>query len=340
VLEPHELAVADDRGAVFRHYLSDAGLTELNALLDNGRHAVTVPEDAALLTVAWLVRAGDRAAALELLDVLRPFVTRLRFAPRPADAPFADAAVVSRRTVDAVRAALEARRPNPRIDAQREATTVWNPFGDQLLTLWLETVKDGRVAATIPPGWSSRAQTLLERYEELAATYRLCGKHRRPKENLAILRTTLEKQISGRLEPRRRGLLQSAVDAMVRRRGVPGSDRHSALRERQRVEATGPTHQDLARLVAARLEPLQGSAGWNVREAVDRPVEEHEATGVPAGTMLPPSVRRTLLSARVGTLAELIELGVVPSAEVLAELVPQISAATTALGYRDESLRR
>jgi hypothetical protein len=47
-------------------------------------------------------------------------------------------------------------------------------------------------------------------------------------------------------------------------------------------------------------------------------------------------VVESALSAPIGTL---VERGVVPSAEVLAELVPQLVAATTARSYRDEALR-
>ncbi|MFC9971939.1 hypothetical protein ACFVH6_13710 [Spirillospora sp. NPDC127200] len=72
-----------DRQALFGHYLSDAGLAELGGLLDGGRYEVQVPEEAVLLVVAWLVRAGDITGALGLLEAVEPYAGRLRFAPRP-----------------------------------------------------------------------------------------------------------------------------------------------------------------------------------------------------------------------------------------------------------------
>lgn len=334
-LQPHEAAIAKDRAGAFAYYLTDAGLAELQARLDDGRYVVNVPEEAALLTVAWLIRAGDRAAALDLLETLRPYADRLRFAPAPgtADAAAVDPAVVSRRTVGEVRAALQSIRSNPRIEAQREATTVWNPFADELLTHWLATSVDGQVASAEPPGWRTRGQELLDRYAVLAAAHSLCGKHKRPKENQAILRLALEDSLGKGLGPRRRGLLQYAVDSMLRRRGAPGSPEHEALRAGQFAEAALPLHREIATTLAATLAPLDQTTGWAPRD-----LEPGFADGVlPA---VPAGLRRKVMAARRGTVAELIELGVVPSAEVLAQLVPDLTAATTALAYRDDALQR
>jgi hypothetical protein len=72
----------------------------------------------------------------------------------------------------------------------------------------------------VTPGWHDRAGELMARYGRLAALHTRCGKHRRPKENLAILRTAVRETLAGRqLTPRARGLLQHAVEAMLSRRG-------------------------------------------------------------------------------------------------------------------------
>ncbi|HXV94419.1 MAG TPA: hypothetical protein VD813_14030, partial [Pseudonocardia sp.] len=121
-LRPHERETADragvraDRRALFAHHLTEPGLAELTRMLDDGRYRIVVPEEAALLTVAWLLRAGDRSAALALLDVLEPFAGRLGFAPRPGDAPAGDPAVVFRETAGDVAAAVARRRPNARVE--------------------------------------------------------------------------------------------------------------------------------------------------------------------------------------------------------------------------------
>src|SRR5688572_13402542 len=208
------------------------------------------PEQAGLLTVAWLLRAGDRARALGLLDEIGGYGGRLCLTPVPDPAAARDPAVVWRVPAGAVSEALWRRRENPRVAAMREALTVWNPLADDLLDLWLETGDgDGRVAVVFPPGWNERATQLMARYQRLAAVHTRCGKHLRPKENLAILRTAVQEMLVGqRLTPRTAGLLRHAVAAMLARRDRPGSAEHSALRAAQARVASVPGHHQLARM--------------------------------------------------------------------------------------------
>ncbi|MFC9281620.1 hypothetical protein [Streptomyces collinus] len=358
----HEIATArrvgvpENRRALFAYFLSEAGLTHLHGLLDSGRYEVTVPEEAALLTVAWLVRAGELDAALDLVQELAPFADRLRFGPRPADRPAPPPDAVHRSTVAAAHAALAARRPSTAVETQREALSVWQPFGDELLAHWLEvtdaatgaetdTVTYAQARIRLPGAadpWHERSGALLRRYRELARRHTYCTKHLRPKENLAVLRVALEEAVAaGELAPRRLGLLRRAVSAMVRKRGRPGSAEHTALRRRQAAHAALPSHHALAGVVLGRLSGLPRDGGVDKVEPILAPVSEREAgeTGVPAGAVVPAAVRRPVeaaLSAPVGTL---VERGVVPSAEVLAELVPQVVAATTAEAHSDPALR-
>ncbi|MFE9499445.1 hypothetical protein [Streptomyces collinus] len=346
----HEIATArrvdvtENRRALFAYFLSEDGLAHLHALLDNGRYEVTVPEEAALLTVAWLVRAGEPDAALDLVQELAPFADRLRFGPRPADRPAPPPDAVHRSTVADARAALAARCPSTAVETQREALAVWQPFGDELLAHWLEvTDPQGHIRFPGPADlWHQRSGALLHRYHDLVRRHTYCTKHLRPKENLAVLRGVLEEAVAaGELAPRRLGLLRHAVSAMVRKRGLPGSAEHSALRRRQAAHAALPSHHALAGVVLGRLSGLPRDGGVDEVEPLLAPVSEREAheTGVPAGAVVPAAVRRPVevaLSAPVGTL---VERGVVPSAEVLAELVPQVVAATTAELHSDPVLR-
>ncbi|MFI1698056.1 hypothetical protein ACH419_19045 [Streptomyces bobili] len=336
--------VPENRRDLFAYWLSEEGLGLLHELLDTGRYEVTVPEEAALLTVAWLARAGETDAALDLVEELAPFADRLRFAPQPSDLPAPGPGAVHRRTVGDAVDTLVRRTPSRAVETQREALTVWQPFGDELLALWLETADaDGLVLARTPgAGWRERGAALLRRYADLADRHTYCTKHLRPKQNLAILRSALEETVGGReLDARRSGLLRHAVTSMVRRRGLPGSTRLTALRREQAVQAALPSHHALAQLVLRRLAGLPQEVGVAEIAPLLVPVSEDEAreTGLPAGAAVPAALRRPVevaLSAPVGTL---VERGLVPSAEVLAELVPQLVAVTTAQAYPDEALR-
>ena len=271
-----------------------------------------------------------------------PLADRLRFTPLPADPTTAAPSIVYRETVGEAGATLARREPNARVEAMREALSVWNPFADELLELWLQTVVDGRVGADFPAGWTDRGAALLERYRALAAAHTRCTKHRKPKENLAILRSALERVAGGgTLTAREAGLLQHAVDAMVARRGRPGTPEHAALRRTQAEQAALPAHHALARIVVTRLSRLPQLRGTESVEPLLEPVGagEGEGGGIPAGTPIPRSICAVVERALAGTPETLIERGVVPSAEVLAELVPRIAATTVAAAYPDERLR-
>ena len=340
----HEAELADragvvrNRRAVFAHCLTERGLSELGDRLETGRYQVAVPEEAALLTIAWLVRSGDVAAALELVEVIEPYADRLCFVPRPAGDP-ADLSIVSRETVGSVKRAIAQRRPNPQVEAMRETLTVWNPFGDELLQLWLDSAVGGRVGLACTAAWRTRAEALHRRYEQLAATHLRSTRHTNPKANLGVLVAGLRTYLSdGVVE----GRLQHALDSMIARRGRPGSPEHRALRETQAANAAVPAHHVLAQIVVARLGARPQDQGISEVDDLIQPVTAAEAasSGVAEAATIPPSICAAVRRAIAGTPDELVERGVVPSAEVLARLVPQIAALTTAASYPDEAIQR
>ncbi|MFJ7949590.1 hypothetical protein ACIQ6K_39330 [Streptomyces sp. NPDC096354] len=349
-LQTHEteaarsFGVPAERRALFAYCLTEPGLAWLWARLVSGGYEIGVPEEAALLTMAWLVRRGETSAALDLVAELEPFADRLRFLPRPAEGPAPDAtAAVHRRTASEAVDTLIRRRPNAALETQREALAVWQPFGDELLVHWLRTARDGTVLKLAPDAdWLALGEVLLGRYQLLAAEHTLCTKHRNPKENLGILRGALEEVVAGRpLEARRLGLLRHAVQSMVRRRGLPGSAAHMVLRRCQAEQAALPSHHSLAQLMLRRLAVLPLETGITDDAPLLGPVTEEESreTGLPAGAVVPVTIGQVVESALSAPLGTLVERGVVPSAEVMAELVPQLVAATTAHAYGDETLR-
>ncbi|GAB3690207.1 hypothetical protein [Nocardiopsis oceani] len=256
---PHERSLQqryglpNSRSALYAHHLSRDGFAHLTALLESRDYHLVNPEEASLLAVAWLVRAGHVPAALRLMAALEPQVSELPLTPlpgasasgRPTRHRDGIAEVAAQLRADAARPqrprntkAARTGNPGPRALAQHEALTVWNPFTDRVLTHWLATLgPDGRVDAHRPDGWTEQATALLAEYGELAEQHPHCTKHRKPKENLAVLLAALRDAVpSNRLTARRRGLLCNAVTAMLRKRGTPGSAQHAALRSAQATQ--------------------------------------------------------------------------------------------------------
>src|SRR5690606_8166724 len=67
--------------------------------------------------------------------------------------------------------------------------------------------------------------------------------------------------------------------------------------------------------------------------------EEAHTHGVPTGTVVPEPVRRKGQRAYAGRVEDLVSAGLVPSAEVLARLVPGLAAVATAAAYDAAALR-
>lgn len=119
----HRVGITPSRSAIFGYFLTDDGLARLWELLDSGGYRIDIPEDAALLSMAWLLRAGDRDGALAVLDALSPFADRFRLAPKPAQAPLSPPDHVFRITAGEAAATLRARKPKPRVEAWPGCTT-------------------------------------------------------------------------------------------------------------------------------------------------------------------------------------------------------------------------
>lgn len=347
-LEPDEAEVADvvevsgTRAAIFAWLLTDDGLEHCWSLLDSGRFQVRVPEDAALLTVAWLVRAGDLDGALDVLDELTPLASRLRFLPREGDAAVAGDHV-HRRSTSQARALLAGRRPQPAVEREREALAVWNPFTDRMVELWWSSRDaEGLVGVRLDDAWRVSASALLVEYAQLSRLHPLCSKHKHPRENLARLLAGAREAVRGRLSPRQLSRVRHTVASIVAKRGEPGSARLADLRARQRAVATAPGHGELAAVVAARLAGVPADDGLVDPSRWAVPVTDAEAvaTGLDEGTAMPAVVDRLLAPTLSAPAEVLVARGVVPSAEVLAELLPQVTAVVVADGYTDPALAR
>ena len=330
-LRAQRLGIEATRQAIFESWLTPEGLAELEVLLETGAYNVGFPEHAVLLSVAALLRHGADDSVRALLDEVSPLAGSLRFSPYPGAPSPLRPGQVSRWTARQVSDALEKARINPRVAAEREALTVWLPLTDTVVAFWAGIIE----APAFDEGRIDEARALVADYDQAAQQHTHCRKYRRPGENLPILIDALRQVIDGQgtWPPGRVKHVLSRIEA---KRGLPGSKRSDDLRARQAVAASRPLHAEVAVVVADRVAQLRGDVGLTDFSAASAPISDDEATDVvPAGTPLPASVLRTLRLGFVSDLEELITLGVVPSAEVLASLVPQLTAEQVASSADD-----
>ncbi|MEV4052451.1 hypothetical protein AB0J55_14820 [Amycolatopsis sp. NPDC049688] len=338
---PEELALAPgraDRESLNSWYLTDAGLAALRAALATESYRVEFPEDAALPVVAWLLGHGHAEAALDLLAELRPLLHRLRLAPLPGAVPRPAGALVRLSTVGEVRETLRSAATKPAIAAMLETLRVWHPLFDRLVALWAETV-DGELprlagpavtggwpCRTWPDGWAARRAQWLADYATASARHTASAAHTHPKGNFARLHHALLacEHDSAALTGRDVGWIRRALANTVTKHGEPGSERRAALRSVQAAVAARPTHAELAAVLAGRLDAYPGDGGLPSPD--------------PLGGDFPPRLVAKAARALEAPIEELVERGIITSGDVLATVLPQITAQLMAANIEDEQL--
>lgn len=353
-------AAQDDQTARERlnhWYLGDAGQAQLRAALQESRYHIEVPEEGALMVVALLLDRGHGHEALVLLDRLQPLMHRLRFYPRLVSRPRPAGACVRRLTVGEVADRLAARKPNPRVEAMNHTLAVWTPLFDRLVALWLDTVDgepphivrepDGRRVVVggwpcrqIPSDWSARRAQWLADLAAVPAPRRK-SRHLQPDSDFMHMLAALERceHDAAALDGPAVGRIRRALANTLTKLGEPGSARREQLRHVQAEQAARPLHSDLARVLFDRLAACDRAAGLPTLDGLDAPVRAQEHAAIAAGATIPANLLRSLAQALEAPLAELIEREVIGSSEVLAQLLPQITAQVLAAGIDDPVAR-
>ncbi|QJX00713.1 hypothetical protein [Frigoriglobus tundricola] len=350
-----------ERAALNAYFLSEAGLAELGRMLASGGYRVNVPEEGALLVVAWLVTHGHAARARTLLEEIGPHFSQLRFYPVPEEYPPTFGAVTHLQDVGATVAQLESIQPNQRVERQREAVGVWQPLYDRVVALFAETVEGPLPTLYVSPdgktrveggwpcqqyaaGWPERARAVLADFKRLRAVHTLCKGPDSRKDGFATLRRYLEQCVERpeSLSGRDVGRIRAVLAGLITRRGAPGSERTAERSVLQARQTSAPGRHLLARILVGRLARVPHEEGLASLDEALAPVREDEARAlaVPVGTAIPPGLARRVRRALDAPLSFLVEEGIIPSAETLARVVPQITAQVRATGLETPELRR
>lgn len=352
-LEEHEKSLLEKLPGDFRqeprralnaHFLTDDGLADLSRKLQTGCYDVSVPEEGALLVVAWLVENGYREEARELLSELSPQLATLRFYPVPLDQPRRFGSRVHLQDVGSTIDDLQQIRPNRNILAQKEAVEIWAPWYDRMVALFLETVIDSWPCRQYPSGWTTRALGLLDEYAELRQTHTHCGKPDRAKGHFAQLRNYLDQcaRDPQSLSGRDVGRIRLMLTRYLEKRGEPGSLTCAKARQLQVDHVKGPTFREIANAVLPRLEHYSRTDGLDEVDHLKQPITKDEAaqSGVPEATAIPVSIKRKIERCLNDTVEVLVARHLITSGETLARVLPQMISGLRAAAISDSALRQ
>lgn len=351
----------NERQTLNSFFLTDEGMSRLQEALNTGRYEIEVPEEGALLVVAWLLDHGHSDLARRLLEEISPFFEKLRFYPIPAERPRRFGSRIHLQDVSTTIDGLKRIGLNRPILAQKEAIEVWIPLSDRTVELFLETVdgeppflivtdtsrptvNGGWPCQAFPDGWRDRARNLLDEYARLREVHRYCGKPDRKKENFPQLRMWLQRCIddSDSLDDRDVGRIRLLLARCITRRGIPNSQQCREVRLRQAEQGRGPTHQEVSQVVVSRLEQQPRDRGVEEIDSMSQPVTESESKRfrIEASAAIPKSVLRKVERCLIDTADALIARGVITSGETLARVLPQVTSGLRAAGITDPVLRQ
>lgn len=347
-----------DRASVNTWWLGDTGLTALTDAVGHDRYVAALPEHTALPVVALLLARGQAERALDLVAELEPFLARLRLTPSITASPVRAGQSVHLEDVGAVVDRLAAVTVPEQLRQLHEVLDVWLPLYDDLVALWADTVDDdlptlaaagagqvvqgGWPCARVPTDWAVRREDWLHRFAVAAAAPSPTGEGRSrylgSTSGFAWLRRALQESSGDGFEAltgRQVGQVRRALAGSVTRLGAPGSPERRAARQAQRQEAARPLVADLARVLARRLGDLDPRAPLAVLDAVAGPATEDELPGLTEPAELPDRLLRAAQRAVEAPVGELVARGVIPSSEVLARVLPQLTARHAAAGFDD-----
>ena len=317
-------------------HLTDEGLGALRERLVRGDFRIDVPEEAALLIVAWLLGQQRTEQARALIDAIVPFFDRLRFFPSiSADLPIS-AAQVHIVNAGEMKHLLLTLPPQAQIAVQKKTIETRLPLYDSAISHFLLTYQAGWPCRHYPDQWHEQAAELDTRYKRLWVGKRSPD---RVEELFSLLGQCSRDAQS--LTGRQVGRIRRIVDDFVRKHGAPGSAPHLALRTNQRGHVAGPEHHLIARVVAKRLSKYPAHSGISDFADLSGPITADEALdwGQGDGVTIPSAIQRLLQRCRSGTISELIDHGLITSGDTVARVLPAMTAQLSSSGLCDEALR-
>lgn len=371
----HHNSAEDARRWLNSYFLTETGLASLDDLLTNHSYQVNLPEETALLTVAWLLTHDRKQQAKDILDAITPFFSKLRFYPKPTQSSQTETSLVHLNTIADTLENLTYVAKNDAVATQKTQVSVWIPFYDRVIACFIEasfdtlvtqqlnsktnntnsndnneTIKDDAFSAHVSNEWQQQVTTLVTQFKQLKKQHKLVGKFAKKSGHhadiFAFLGQLAEKKpiTLGQLKR-----IEHILACYINKRGKPTSEQCTASRELQLNSVAKPLHYDIAQVVLKRFEPLPNKhQGIDSVMSLLKPITPEEAKynqhnitrQVPENTQLPNSLVKKIKRCENQSLTALVETGQISSSEQLASVLPQVTSDIKAVAIADPVLRR
>ncbi len=322
-------------------HLTDEGIEALQKQLVNSDYRIDVPEEAALLYVAWLLGQQRTEEARRLIESIASFFEQLRFFPMASDGLPLAAVEVEIFDVGDIKKLLSKLPAQQRLAVQKHVVVTRLPFYDAAISLFLLTYQDDWPCRQYPEGWLEQANALSSQFDASGSNDILNVEPFRGRvgELYALLRLCSRDPIS--LTGRQVGRIRRIVNDFVCKHGHPESENHLQSRAIQRHQVAAPEHHLIAKAVSERLTSYTSSEGISDFSSLLEPItnEEAKAYSLKTGVAIPPAVRRRLERCRKGTISQLIDKGLITSGDTVARVLPAMTAEICSAGFRDTTLR-
>ncbi len=326
------------------YFVSDDGIKCLSNLLKSEKYKVNLPEECALLTVAWVLKNNFIEQAEELLTIISPFFDKLRFYPQPCKLAQPLSTKVHLKNISEVVYDLQNGFQQQRLKVQKIQITIWVPIYDKvvdcLLTANLQQVSD---VINLTRAWQQQAQTILNELNRIKKQYPAKGKFAKNFADRAVLLALFSKLVTtpNAITEKEIRRIQYLLNCYVEKNGTPQSQKWQKLRKQQQNSVKSPLYSDLAQIIInKRLTNLRQDTGVDSIEALIQPIRAEEVNDkVAKNSVTPQTIINKLLACENNSIDNLVTMGRVTSSEQLATLLPQITAQTRAIAIDNPTLR-
>lgn len=330
------------------YFISDAGLAELQQRLKNQHYTTHLPEESALMMVAWLLQHGThdkRKLAEQILDSIMPFFATLRFYPIFTEQPNPPATTVHLEPVGKTLQRLNAIERNERVATQKTQIDIWLPFYDRVVALFLDTdILTNDALSVFSTQWLSRAAELYSELQTLKKQHPPRGKFAKNGSHQSTLMEMLHICAHAQhtdISVAQIKRIQHILSCYINKRGKPNSQQCRDFRSLQQHSASAPLYKDIAQVVSGRLRNLPMQKGVDNITPILQPITTQEATtAVPEQSTLPNTILTKLMRCENQPLQTLVETKRISSSEQLASVLPQVTANIKGIAIADSALRQ